>query len=124
MENFTPELKAEIYYLKHDKENNIGRSKPVFSGYRGQFYYDGQNWDAPQNFINKDSCSPGESVEVYLETISKEAHIGKFFIGKEFEIREGARIIGKGKILEVIRKDFQLWDRLTRMNACTTLQNL
>ncbi|ANO49162.1 hypothetical protein V8245_12300 [Flavobacterium columnare] len=38
----TPYLEAEIYYLT---EAEGGRKTPVASGYRGQFYYDGKDWD-------------------------------------------------------------------------------
>jgi translation elongation factor EF-Tu-like GTPase len=107
MNNFTPELKAKIYYIPKS-ESAFGRTKPVFDGYRGQFYYDGKNWDAPQKFINKEICYPGESVLVYLETASTAAHLGKFFVGKKIEIREGARTVGKGEILEILREDFKL----------------
>lgn len=37
-----PHLEAEIYYLT---EAEGGRKTPVASGYRGQFYYDGKDWD-------------------------------------------------------------------------------
>jgi hypothetical protein len=102
-----PELEAEIYYLTPQEG---GRQTAVFSGYRGQFYYDGRNWDAPQQFLDKEMCSPGETVKVYLQTLSPHYHTGKFYIGKEFEVREGGRIVGKGKVTGVIRKDFEYWD--------------
>lgn len=102
-----PELVAEIHYLT---EAQGGRHTPVMTGYRGQFYYDGRNWDAPQEFIDKDSCELGGTVQVKLQTLSPHCHIGKFYIGKDFEIREGARIVGLGKITQILRKDFQYWD--------------
>ena len=98
-----PELEAEIYYLTSE---DGGRKTAVCSGYRGQFHYDGRDWDAPQEFIDKEICDLGESVRVYLQTIHPEFHVGKFFIGKEFEIREGARTVGKGRVMKIIRSDF------------------
>jgi len=98
-----PELEAEIYYLT-SKEG--GRKSAVRSGYRGQFHYDGKCFDAGQEFINKDICEPGETVKVFIQTLSPNNHIGKFFVGKEFEIREGITIVGKGNITMVIRSDF------------------
>lgn len=100
-----PELEAEIYYLQHEEG---GRKSPVYSGYRGQFYYDGQDWDAPQLFVDKEIYNPGETVKAYLQTLSPKAHIGKFYVGKEFEIREGAKTVGKGRITKVIRSDFKV----------------
>lgn len=102
-----PELEAEIYYLTHEEG---GRYNPVYSGYRGQLYYNNQNWDAPQEFIDKEVCYMGETVKVYLQTLSPHFHIGQFFKGQIFEIREGSIIVGKGQITKVIRPDFNYWD--------------
>ena len=98
-----PELEAEIYYLTTEEG---GRKTAIHSGYRGQFSYDGHDWDAPQEFIDKEICNLGETVKVYLQTTRPEIHTGRFFLGKEFEIREGAKIVGKGKITKIMRSDF------------------
>ncbi|MFK7001015.1 hypothetical protein V3470_07600 [Flavobacterium oreochromis] len=85
LENFEGHhLEAEIYYLT---EAEGGRKTAVASGYRGQFFYDGRDWDAPQEFIDKKYCNPGEKVQVKLTTLSPFLHIGKFKIG----IRERGR---------------------------------
>ncbi|RZL44851.1 MAG: elongation factor Tu [Pedobacter sp.] len=98
-----PELEAELYYLT---EQEGGRKTAVGNGYRGQFYYNGRNWNAPQQFIDKDLCNPGETIKVYLQTLSPEFHVGQFYIGKEFETREGAKTVGKGIITKILRPDF------------------
>lgn len=103
----SPDLIAEIYYLT---EEEGGRKSWVGNGYRGQFYYNGRDWDAPQEFIDKDICNPGEKVNVYLRTLSPQYHQQQFFKGKTFEIREGAKVVGKGKILEILRDDFKIPD--------------
>ncbi|MDR0604218.1 MAG: hypothetical protein LBG80_07965 [Bacteroidales bacterium] len=102
-----PELEAEIYYLT-TKEG--GRKSLVVNGYRGQFFYNGNDWDIQQEFINKDICNLGETIRVYIQTLSPDFHVGKFFVGKNFEIREGEKIVGQGKITKVIRPDFYYWD--------------
>ena len=99
-----PELEAEIYYLSPEEG---GRKNGILSGYRGQFFYDENDYDAAQELINKDICNAGETVKVYLQTLSPNLHIGKFFVDKYFEIREGRRIVGKGKITKIIRADFE-----------------
>lgn len=101
------ELEVEIYYLT---EEEGGRKTPIMNGYRGQFYYNGRDWDASQKFINKEICYPGETVNTSLQTLSPIFHIGQFVIGQSFEIREGARIVGKGKITNILREDFNYWD--------------
>ena len=103
----TPHLEAEIYYLT---EAEGGRKTPVASGYRGQFYYDGKDWDAPQVFIDKEWCNPGEKVKVQLTTASPFLHFGKFETGKTFKVREGARTVGEGVITKVLHNDFNYWD--------------
>lgn len=101
------ELEAEIYYLA---EEEGGRKTPVKSGYRGQFYYNGRDWDAPQEFIDKEICCPRETVKVQLQTLSPIFHVGQFRIGQEFETREGARTVGRGRITNILREDFNYWD--------------
>lgn len=97
-----PQLEAEIYYLT---EQEGGRKTAVNNGYRGQFHYNGKDWDTPQQFIDKETCNLGETVKVYLQTLSPDFHIGHFFVGQEFETREGSKIVGKGKITRIIRPD-------------------
>jgi translation elongation factor EF-Tu-like GTPase len=98
-----PEIEAEIYYLTTEEG---GRKSYVGNGYRGQFYYNGRDWDAPQEFINKERCELGDTVRVFLRTCSPENHIGKFYVGQQFEIREGAKTVGRGTILKILRSDF------------------
>ncbi len=109
-----PELGADIYYLTPEEG---GRKGAVATSYRGQFFYDNHNWDASQQFLEKEWCELGDTVKVLLQTASPDFHCGKFFVGKEFEIREGARVVGKGKITEVLRTDFNYWDGATFLNS-------
>ena len=103
----SPELEADIYYLTIEEG---GRKGYVASGYRGQFYYNGKDWDAPQEFIEKEICNLGETVKVHLQTISTDFHVGQFLAGQKFEIREGAKIVGRGKITKILRSDFNYWN--------------
>ncbi len=102
-----PELEAEIYYLTAQEG---GRQTGVATNYRGQFFYDNHNWDAEQKFLGKEYCELGQNIKVLLRTASPDFHCGKFFVGKKFEIREGARIVGKGTITKILRDDFNYWD--------------
>jgi len=102
-----PELEGEIYYLT---EQEGGRKGYVKSGYRGQFYYNGRDWDAPQEFKDKEICNPGEIVKVRLQTSSPDFHVGQFYVGQDFETREGVKTVGQGKITQILRPDFNFWD--------------
>ncbi|MEN0049630.1 MAG: hypothetical protein AAF806_21395, partial [Bacteroidota bacterium] len=104
------EIEAEIYYLT---EKEGGRKTAVGNGYRGQFYYDGKDWDAPQEFIDKEICRPGESVKVKMSTLSPDFHVGRFWEGKEFKVREGAKTVGNGIIKKIFRDDFNYWEYKT-----------
>ncbi|MEQ9658872.1 hypothetical protein [Fulvivirga sp.] len=106
----SPEIEAEIYYLS---EGEGGRKTPVGNGYRGQLYYNGKDWDAPQQFMNKVWCNPGETVKVQLQTLSSEYHVGQIKQGMEIETREGSKTVGRGKVLKVLRDDFVYWDQET-----------
>lgn len=79
-----------------------GRSNPVRSGYRPQFYYDGQDWDAIHEYIGTDFVMPGETVRAYLDFLSPQHHVGKLFVGQNFLIREGSRTVAKGHITEIL----------------------
>ena len=101
-----PEIEAEIYYLTAQEG---GRNSAVGNGYRGQFYYDGKDWDALQEFMDKEICQPGETVKVKMWTLSPDFHTGKLWIGKEFKIREGARTVGRGIIKNIFKREFNHW---------------
>ena len=93
------DIEAEIYYLTIEEG---GREGFVASGYRGQFYYDGNDWDAPQTFIGVDTVEPGEIVKAHLGFLSPQEHFGKVHTGMEFLVREGTRTVGKGRITKIL----------------------
>lgn len=72
------DFEASIYYLTPMEG---GRTSPIYSNYRGQFYYDGNNWDAGQWFKEKEVCHLGESVEVVMKLASPNFHLSKLFVG-------------------------------------------
>lgn len=93
------DIEAEIYYLTAEEG---GRKTPIYSGYRGQFYYDGNDWDGPQKFKNVEFVDPGSTVKVCIGFIPPDKHHGQIFVGMKFEIREGARTVGKGTVTKII----------------------
>ncbi len=96
-----PHIKADIFYLNSAVS---GRSTPIHSGYRGQFFYKSTNWDIAQEFIGKDICYPGEKIQSLIQFAT--AHnILKITIGSNFEIREGDKVIGEGIVTEIIDSD-------------------
>jgi hypothetical protein len=95
-----PHIAAEVYYLSA-KEG--GRNSPVYSGYRGQFHIRNSDWDAVQEFIDKEICQPGETANAYLKFATVH-NIIPMAIGTPFQIREGATVVGRGIITVIIDK--------------------
>jgi translation elongation factor EF-Tu-like GTPase len=94
-----PDIEAEIHYLSTD---NGGRKGYVASDYRGQFFYDGHDWDARQYFIGKSQVEPGETVNAQLAFLSPHEHVGKVAVGTMFLVREGAKTVGYGKVTRLL----------------------
>jgi elongation factor Tu len=90
---YSKDVEAEIYFLTAAEG---GRGTPFTSGYRPQFYYDGHDWDAIQNYPDEgEPVHPGDTVTTYLSFLSPHCHVGKLFPGKEFLVREGTRTVGR-----------------------------
>jgi len=75
---------------------------PAFSGYRPQFYYEGQDWDAEHEYPDANSVVPGQTVRAFLRFFSPDKHLGRVHVGMEFQIRDGARVVGHGHITKVM----------------------
>jgi len=97
--NQPKDIEAKIYYLTPQEG---GRTTPVFSGYRGQFYYNGLDCDAPQEFPDVEEVKPGETVKAYLAFLSPQLHAKNIYEGMGFLVREGARTVGKGKVTKIL----------------------
>src|SRR5437763_453169 len=91
-------IEAVIIFLRTEEG---GRIHPVFSGYRPQFYYDGQDWDAVQSYPGVERVNPGDTVVARLTFLSPQSHRGKVHPGMAFEVREGMRVIGHGVVKKV-----------------------
>jgi translation elongation factor EF-Tu-like GTPase len=93
------DIEAEIYFLTTEEGGRLG---PAFDDYRPQFFYDGHDWDARHLYPDVKQVNPGETVRAYLGFMSPAEHLGKIFVNMPFQIREGARIVGKGKVTKII----------------------
>jgi translation elongation factor EF-Tu-like GTPase len=96
--------------LPHDAEAILtflptqdgGRSTPVRSDYRPQFYYDGHDWDAAHTYPDVECVNPGNTVRVILSFLRPDAHLGRLQVGTAFLIREGRKIVGYGSISKLV----------------------
>jgi len=89
-------FKAQVYVLTQEEG---GRHKPFFTGYRPQFYF--RTTDVTGTIIlpkDREMVLPGDHVELEVELISPVA------LEKElrFAIREGGRTVGAGVVTSII----------------------
>ena len=96
---FPPDIEAEITFVPTELG---GRKTPAFSGYRPQFYYDGTDWDAEQEYPDVESVLPGQTVRALLRFFRPEAHVGRVHVGLEFEVREGSRVVARGRVTKIL----------------------
>jgi elongation factor Tu len=89
-----------------------GRKEPVFSGYRPQFYYQGDDWDAIHTYIGIEQVNPGDTVMAQLRFLSPQNHVGRLCVGTEFQIREGNRTVATGHVTKILH----LEENATRHN--------
>ena len=93
-----------IAQLKYTTTENGGRKAAVHSGYRPQmkFDFDEMQTSGQQTFIDKEIVLPGETVTAKIKIVSPDFFAGRLTEGMNFEFREGATIIGTGKIKHII----------------------
>jgi translation elongation factor EF-Tu-like GTPase len=92
-------IEAEIYFLRTEEG---GRKGPAFTGYRPQFFYDGEDWDAVQEYPDVSEVRPGDTVRALVSFLSPEYHRGRVYPGMSFAIREGQRVVGRGRVLKIL----------------------
>ena len=81
-----------------------GRSSPITSGYRGQFFFDGHDFDCSEFKIQPERwVHPGETAEVrivlseYASSMLKD----KVAPGNTFELHEGKKPVAVGTVIAV-----------------------
>src|SRR4051794_13811094 len=98
------EIEANIRYLTTEEG---GRRSGVASDYRGQFFYEGNDYDGFQFFPD---LKDGEKVVLgttlralirFSQVRWEEVHSKKIEVGMPFQIREGARTVGRGVVTKV-----------------------
>lgn len=94
-----PHIEAEIRFLTTEEG---GRQGYVASGYGSQFYYDGEDHGAFHEYPDVDRVFPGETARVHLTFLHPEYHIGRVYPGKEFQIRDGIRVVASGRVTKIL----------------------
>src|SRR5437667_3563745 len=96
---YPPDIEAEIAFVPTEQG---GRKTPAFSGYRPQFYYDGHDWDADQEYPDVESVLPGQPVRALLRFASPASHFGRVHPGMEFQVREEAHVVAHGRVTQIL----------------------
>jgi translation elongation factor EF-Tu-like GTPase len=98
MEEVLAHIEAELTFLPTE---HGGRKSPVYSGYRPQFYYGGEDWDAAHDYPEVDTVTPGQTVRARLTFMCPQNHVGRVFVGMSFLLREGNRVVGYGHVTNI-----------------------
>jgi translation elongation factor EF-Tu-like GTPase len=95
------DIEAEISFLSSEEG---GRTKPAYTGFRPPIYYDDpeMGWDAMYDWGTEEPIQPGATVHARISFLSSEAHRGRLYPGKEFELREGSRVVGRGRVTRLL----------------------
>ena len=100
-----PDIEAEIRFLTTDEG---GRQTGVTSGYRPHhdFGLEGTQVDAAHVYDNNEWVHPGETVIAGLAfpPITQEHLVGRLQEGLEFTVQEGARIVGRGRVTQILNQ--------------------
>lgn len=106
----TTDFIAELTF----RTNAEGRRKMrVASGYRPHIEFEGYPeyiTSGQQIYLGQDTVEPGETVLAKISIMSKDYFKNKLYENMTFKFCEGVRVIGHGKVLEVIIQDFKKED--------------
>jgi translation elongation factor EF-Tu-like GTPase len=94
------DIEARIHFFTTEEG---GKTRPVFSDYRPQFYYNGRDWDAPHEYPDVAEVKPGDTVRAYLAFLSPQCHLGKIYEGMKFQVREGAKVVAEGEVTRILK---------------------
>ena len=104
-----PHIEGEVTFIPTEAG---GRRNPVSSGYRPQFYYDGLDWDAIQEYPDVEHVNPGDTARVIFSFLKPVAHRGTVTPGMMFLIGEGSRTVGYGKVTHILELEHSASDTI------------
>jgi translation elongation factor EF-Tu-like GTPase len=92
--------------IKLLKTEDGGRSNPIYSGYRGQFFFEGNDFDCMKFEIQPEPdgwIQPGESAEVRIDlSVCAWSELNhKIQPGRSFELHEGRKTVAVGTVIAV-----------------------
>jgi translation elongation factor EF-Tu-like GTPase len=102
--NRKPDFIAMLKYYTIEQD---GRAMPARSGYRPQlkFGFEEMQTSGQQVFLDKEVVYPGDTVKAEITMASPMIFRSQLVCGDAFEFCEGARIIGTGRIVEILNSE-------------------
>lgn len=102
-----PHIIARLTML--NKTEDFGRTNPIASGYRGQFYYNGI--DCIASYIlpsEKVHLAPGETTFVEISFAVPQNRAIDLHIGTVFLVKEGKSVVGFGEVVEFLSAFYEV----------------
>ena len=93
-------MKAMVIHLALVMPSRGGRRTPMETGYVGNLRADGRITAVELTFSDRDELSPGAVCYAIARLPNWEYVADRICLGSEFEVIEGARVVGKGKVIE------------------------
>jgi hypothetical protein len=72
------------------------------TGFRPLFSIDDENWISVHEYIDPPEASPGTEVLTSVYLLSPEQIMHRISVGTKFKVFEGARLIARGRVTEVL----------------------
>jgi translation elongation factor EF-Tu-like GTPase len=95
-----PDIEAEITFLATEQG---GRQSAAVSGYRASHNFGLAHLsDAAHEYVDCEAVAPGQSARANLWFLAPQYQEERLFPGFTFTVQEGARIVGKGRVIKVI----------------------
>ena len=99
MSIYPKDVEIEVLFITPE---NGGHKGPIFSGMRPLFHYDGTDWGGAIHFESDEQLPKGILVKLYFAFINPNHQLKRIYPGKEFELRDGKKVIARGQVLKLI----------------------
>lgn len=94
-----PDVEAEITLFATAAG---GRQTPAASGYRpGHKVLDDYVTSGAHHYIGRDELAPGDTCLGTITFITPEAYANSLWIGRDIDIQEGSKVIGRARITKI-----------------------
>jgi hypothetical protein len=105
MANYPQDLEIEVVFSLPEFG---GRSRPVYSGLRPQFSYDGKEWEGAIYTESDREIPKGVLVKLIYAFLCPQYPLADLYPGKELQLRDGLQVIACGRVLRLLGLESQL----------------